>query len=255
METGNQNGKNKKVALVTGAATGIGFACAEAFAKSGYITILADINEPIKQVGKLLEEGCQAVAYRCDVSDTQAVKEMINWMVKEYGRLDAALNNAGIQTPQRPMAEITDEEFDRTVAVDLKGVWNCMRYEICQMLAQGFGAIVNTSSQGGVTGFPGQAAYIACKHAVIGLTRTAAIDYAAKGIRINAVCPGAVRTPMAEDLIRRNPSLEAELIRDIPAGRLGNPEEIANAVLWLCGPNASFVDGHALLVDGAFSIH
>ena len=153
------------------------------------------------------------------------------------------------------MAEITDDEFDRTVAVDLKGVWNCMRYEILQMLRQGGGAIVNTSSQGGVTGFPGQAAYIACKHAVIGLTRTAAIDYAAKHIRINAVCPGVIRPPMAEELMSRNPQLEAELVRDIPAGRLGKPEEIANAVLWLCGPQASFVDGHALLVDGAFSIH
>lgn len=252
METTVANGK---VALVTGSAMGIGLACAEAFAKAGYITVLADIKEPTVQATKLVEEGYQAVAYRCDVSDTQAVEKMIAWIVATYGRLDAAHNNAGIQTPQRPMAEITDEEFDRTVAVDLKGVWNCMRYEIRQMLAQGGGAIVNTSSQGGVTGFPGQAAYIACKHAVIGLTRTAAIDYAAKGIRINAVCPGAIRTPMAEELMRRNPSLKTELVRDIPAGRLGNPEEIANAVLWLCSPQASFVDGHALLVDGAFSIH
>ena len=245
----------EKVALVTGSAMGIGLACAEAFAKAGYITVLADIRKPGEQAEKLVAEGHKAVAYRCDVSDTRAVKEMIDWTVVTYGRLDAALNNAGIQTPQRPMAEITDDEFDRTVAVDLKGVWNCMRYEILQMLKQGGGAIVNTSSQGGVTGFPGQAAYIACKHAVIGLTRTAAIDYAAKNIRINAVCPGVIRTPMAEDLMRRDPSLEKELVCDIPAGRLGKPEEIANAVLWLCSPQASFVDGHALLVDGAFSIH
>lgn len=246
---------NEKVALVTGSAMGIGLACAEAFAKAGYVTVLADIREPIEQAARLVADGYKAVSYHCDVSDTQAVKEMIDWIVATYGRLDAAHNNAGIQTPQRPMAEITDEEFDRTVAVDLKGVWNCMRYEILQMLKQGGGAIVNTSSQGGVTGFPGQAAYIACKHAVIGLTRTAAIDYAAKGIRINAVCPGAIRTPMAEELIRRNPQVEADLLRDIPAGRLGKPEEIANAVLWLCSPQASFVDGHSLLVDGAFSIH
>lgn len=245
----------EKVVMITGAAAGIGLACAEAFAKAGATTILVDINKPESQARKLMDEGFKAVAYGCDVSYTQAVKEMVDWIVATYGRLDAALNNAGIQTPQRPMAEITDEEFDRTVAVDLKGVWNCMRYEIIQMLKQGGGAIVNTSSQGGVTGFPGQAAYIACKHAVIGLTRTAAIDYAAKGIRINAICPGAIRTPMAEELIRRNPNLEQELIRDIPAGRLGKPEEIANAVLWLCSPQASFVDGHALLVDGAFSIH
>lgn len=243
------------MALVTGSAMGIGLACAKAFAKAGYVTVLADIKEPVEQAARLVADGHKAVAYRCDVSDTQAVKEMVDRIVQTCGRLDAALNNAGIQTPQRPMAEITDEEFDRTVAVDLKGVWNCMRYEILQMLKQGSGTIVNTSSQGGVTGFPGQAAYIACKHAVIGLTRTAAIDYAAKGIRVNAVCQGVIRTPMAEELMRRNPALEKELVRDIPAGRLGKPEEIANAVLWLCSPQASFVDGHALLVDGAFSIH
>lgn len=244
-----------KVALVTGAATGIGLACAEAFVRAGATVVMADINEPTDQAARLVQAGYAAVPYRCDVSDTKAVEEMIGWIVATYGRLDAAHNNAGIQTPQRPMAEITDEEFDRTVAVDLKGVWNCMRYEIRQMLRQGGGAIVNTSSQGGVTGFPGQAAYIACKHAVIGLTRTAAIDYAAQGIRINAVCPGVIRTPMAEELLRRNPDLEQELVRDIPAGRMGRPDEIAHAVLWLCSDDASFVDGHALLVDGAFSIH
>lgn len=244
-----------KVALVTGAATGIGLACAETFVRAGATVVMADINEPTDQVARLVQAGYAVVPYRCDVSDTKAVEEMIGWIVATYGRLDAAHNNAGIQTPQRPMAEITDEEFDRTVAVDLKGVWNCMRYEIRQMLRQGGGAIVNTSSQGGVTGFPGQAAYIACKHAVIGLTRTAAIDYAAQGIRINAVCPGVIRTPMAEELLRRNPDLEQELVRDIPAGRMGRPDEIAHAVLWLCSDDASFVDGHALLVDGAFSIH
>lgn len=234
---------------------GIGLACAEAFAQAEAITILADIQTPDEQAQKLTEAGYKAAAYCCDVSDPQAVKEMIDWIVATYGRLDAAHNNAGIQTPQRPMAEITDDEFDRTVAVDLKGVWNCMRYEIRQMLKQGSGAIVNTSSQGGITAFPGQAAYISCKHGVIGMTRTAAMDYAAKNIRINAVCPGVILTPMAEELIRRNPELEKELVRDIPAGRLGKPEEIADAVLWLCSPQASFVHGHALLVDGGFTIH
>lgn len=245
----------KKVALVTGAAMGIGLACAEAFAKAGYITVMADLHEPKEQAEKLVTEGYEAVPYRCDVSNTQVVKEMVEWIVTTYGRLDAAHNNAGIQIPQRPMAEITDDEFDRTVAVDLKGVWNCMRYEILQMLKQGGGTIVNTSSAGGVIGFPGQAAYIACKHAVIGLTRTAALDYAAKNIRINAVCPGVIRTPMAKELIRRNPTLETELVNDTPAGRLGKPEEIANAVLWLCSPQSSFVDGHALLVDGGVTVH
>lgn len=251
METTSVSGK---VALVTGSAMGIGLACAEAFAKAGYVTVLADIKEPVEQAAKLVAEGYQAIAYRCDVSDTQAVKEMIDRIVSTYGRLDAALNNAGIQTPQRPMAEITDDEFDRTVAVDLKGVWNCMRYEILQMLKQDGGTIVNTASAGGVVGFPGQAAYIACKHAIIGLTKTAAIDYSAKGIRINAVCPGVIRTPMADELIRRNPQLEEMFTKDIPAGRLGKPEEIADAVLWLCSPQATYMNGHALIVDGGVTI-
>lgn len=164
-------------------------------------------------------------------------------------------HNAGIQTPQRPMAEITNDEFDRTVAVDLKGVWNCMQFEIEQMLKQGEGAIVNTSSQGGLTAFSGQAAYISCKHGVIGLTRTASLDYAAKNIRINAVCPGVIATPTLEELVTRNPKLGEDLVRDIPVGRLGKPSEIADAVLWLCSSKASFVHGHALVVDGGFTIH
>lgn len=244
-----------KVALVTGSAMGIGLACAEAFAHAGAMVIMADINTPDEQARKLVNAGYKAVAYTCDVSDVQVVKKMIDWIVATYGRLDAAHNNAGIQTPQRPMAEITDDEFDRTVAVDLKGVWNCMKYEIEQMLKQGEGAIVNTSSMGGVAAYPGQAAYIACKHGVIGLTRTAALDYSVKGIRINAICPGAILTPMAQELMRRNPAVEEGLIRDIPAGRLGKPEEIADAVLWLCSPAASYVMGNALLVDGGFTIH
>ena len=244
----------QKIALVTGAGMGIGLACAEAFARAGYMTVLADINEPKEQVAKIVAGGYRAVAYRIDVADTQAVNEMIAWIVSTYGRLDAAHNNAGIQTPQRPMAEITDDEFERTVAVDLKGVWNCMRYEILQMQKQGYGTIVNTSSAGGVVGFPGQAVYIACKHAILGLTKTAAIDYAAQGIRINAVCPGVIRTPMAEELIRRNPQLEEMFTKEIPAGRLGKSEEIADAVLWLCSPQASYINGHALVVDGGITI-
>ena len=152
------------------------------------------------------------------------------------------------------MHEITTEEYLNTVNVDLSGIWHFMHYEIEQMLKQGSGALINTSSQGGVTGFPGQAAYIACKHAVIGLTRTAAIDYAQKNIRINAVCPGAILTPIAKELIKRNKNVETELLRDIPMGRLGNPDEIAHAVLWLASPGASFVTGHALIADGGFTV-
>ncbi|KAA6299963.1 MAG: 4-diol dehydrogenase, partial [Candidatus Ordinivivax streblomastigis] len=208
-----------------------------------------------EQAQELVNAGYKVVAALCDVANDEAVRTMIEWIVSTYGHLDAAFNNAGVQTPQTPAAEISNEDFDRTVAVDLRGVWNCMKYEIPQMLKQGEGSIVNTSSQGGVTGFPGQAAYIACKHGVIGLTRTAALDYAQKGIRINAVCPGAIRTPMADELIRRNPAIEAEIVSSIPVGRLGKPEEIAQAVLWLCSPGASFVIGHALIVDGGFTVH
>ena len=234
-----ENMKNK-IALVTGAAQGIGLACAEAFAKAGATVVVSDINNTEEQAQKIIDAGFSAVSYKCDVSDAKAVDGMVDWIVRKFGRLDAAVNNAGIQTPQRPMAEITDEEFDKTVAVDFKGVWNSMRGEILQMLKQGGGCIVNMSSQGGVTGFAGQAAYIGCKHAVIGLTRTAAIDYASKGIRINAVCPGVILTPMAESLIRRNPGVEAKLVKDIPIGRLGRPDEIADAALWLCSSGASF---------------
>lgn len=244
-----------KVALVTGAGKGIGLATAQAFAEAGATVVLADIIEPKEQALELVNAGYKAAFFRCDVADDKAVKRLIEWTISTYGRLDAAFNNAGIQTPQTPAAEISNEDFDRTVAVDLRGVWNCMKYEIPQMLKQGEGSIVNTSSQGGVTGFPGQAAYIACKHGVIGLTRTAALDYAQQGIRINAICPGAIKTPMAEELIRRNPAIETEIVKSIPVGRLGKPEEIADAVLWLCSSGASFVIGHALIVDGGFTIH
>lgn len=243
-----------KIVLITGAAQGIGLATAQEFAKAGAVTIMADIKKPEQEAAVLTSGGYRALAIQCDVSKEQDVKNMMEEILKTYGRLDAAFNNAGIQTPQRPMAEITNDEFDHTVAVDLKGVWNCMQYEIPQMLKQGGGCIVNTSSQGGVTGFPGQAAYIACKHAVIGLTRTAAIDYADKGIRINAVCPGCILTPMAADIIKRNPAMAEEFNKMIPQGRLGQPEEIAHAVMWLCSPGASFVQGSALMVDGGFTV-
>lgn len=180
---------------------------------------------------------------------------MVEWIAGKFGRLDAALNNAGIQTPQKPMAEISDAEFDRTVAVDFKGVWNCMRCEIRQMLKQGGGSIVNTSSQGRDRRVPRAGGVHSVQARGNRLTRTAALDYSAKGIRINAVCPGVIGTPMAEEIMRRNPSAREEFVRDIPMGRLGRPGEIAEAVLWLCGPGASFVSGHALVVDGGFTIH
>jgi NAD(P)-dependent dehydrogenase (short-subunit alcohol dehydrogenase family) len=246
-----------KVALVTGAAQGMGFDTAKAFAEAGASVALVDLKEEaVRAVADSLSRaGHMVMSIACDVADDVSVAAMVKQVVEKFGRLDAAFNNAGIQTPQIPAAEMSNTDFDRTVAVNLRGIWNCMKFEIPQMLKNGGGAIVNTSSQGGVTGFPGQAAYIASKHGVIGLTRTAALDYAAKGVRINAVCPGVIRTPMCETLLGGNKELEAELVKSIPIGRMGQGEEIASAVLWLCSPGASFVIGHALVVDGGFTVH
>lgn len=242
-----------KTAFVTGAKNGIGLAAAQAFAKAGANVALIDIIDASEEAEMLKKQGFEAVFIKADVSCESDVKSAVEKTVEIYGSLDAAFNNAGVQTPQLPMAQISDKDYDITVQVDLGGVWKCMKYEIEQMMKQGGGSIINTSSQGGVTGFPGQAAYIACKHAVIGLTRTAAIDYAKENIRVNAICPGAIKTPMAEELIKRNPEIEKELLRDIPMGRLGLPEEIAQAVLWLASPASSFLTGQPIIVDGGFT--
>lgn len=247
-------GISGKTALVTGAKKGIGYAAAIMFARAGVKTAFIDIEDTTEETEKLKKEGFDALPVKCDVSNESQVKEAVEKIVFYYGCIDIAFNNAGIQTPQMPMHQITTDEYLKTINVDLSGIWHFMHYEIEYMLKQGGGVIINTSSQGGVTGFPGQAAYIACKHAVIGLTRTAAIDYAKNNIRINAVCPGAVLTPMAEELIKRNKDVETALLRDIPMGRLGNTDEIAHAVLWLASSGASFITGQALIVDGGFTV-
>ena len=245
-----------KVALVTGAASGIGLATAKAFAEAGASVVLADRDEAAVRVAanEVTARGRKAIAICCDVTDKVQVAAMIEQAVDTYGRLDAAFNNAGINCENAPLLERSDGEFDHIIDVNLRGVWNCMKAELRQMTAQGSGAIVNCSSIGGMVGSKGRSAYSASKHAVTGLTRSAALDYAAQGIRINAVCPGMIDTPMAIDVTKNyDPEIVKGMVAQAPIGRFGEPEEIAAAVLWLCSPSASYVVGHALLVDGGYT--
>jgi NAD(P)-dependent dehydrogenase (short-subunit alcohol dehydrogenase family) len=243
-----------QVALVTGAGGGIGLATASAFAQAGALVIVADNDAALLETAAdgLRSAGHQVLAFACDVTDRGQVNAMIEQAVRTYGRLDAAFNNAGINSDGAPMIETEDDDFDNIVNVNLRGVWNCMKAELRQMMAQGGGAIVNCSSIGGMRGSKGRAAYSASKFGVIGLTRASALDYAGKGIRINAVCPGIIgNTPMAKRVTKNNdPDIVKAFVAAEPIGRLGKPEEIAAAVLWLCSPAASFVVGHAMAIDG-----
>jgi len=244
-----------KVALVTGGSSGIGRASALAFAREGAKVVVADVlvdgsGETLQMVK---DRGGQAVFFKADVSKLDQVEEMVNETVETYGRLDCAFNNAGIGGGRAATAKCTEEEWDRVININLKGVWLCMKYEIQQMLKQGTGAIVNTSSVAGLVGFQGTPAYVASKHGVIGLTKAAALEYATAGIRVNAVCPGVIRTPMIDRIVAARPQMK-EVYRTMhPLGRLGEPEEIAEAAVWLCSDAASFVTGHAMVVDGGLT--
>lgn len=245
-----------KVALVTGAGSGLGLATVKAFAESGASVVLADANE--KAVRSAAEElaahGHKTLAIQCDVADDAQVQAMVERTVAKFGRLDAAYNNAGIQNVVAEAAEATREDFDRVISVNLRGVWSCMKFELRQMLRQGNGAVVNCSSIGGLVAGPKRGTYQASKHGVLGLTKSAALDYAARGIRINAVCPGIIHTSMLDGMMATQADALKAMLKDVPIGRLGRPEEIASAVLWLCSSAASFMVGHALTVDGGYTI-
>jgi NAD(P)-dependent dehydrogenase (short-subunit alcohol dehydrogenase family) len=246
-----------QVALITGAASGMGLATARAFAKAGSAVVLADINKETLDTATLTlsSAGHQAIGIACDVSNEAQVAGMIDRAVASFGRLDMAFNNAGIQVPPSDAADELAENFDRVNAINLRGVWTCMKHELRHMRTQGSGAIVNCSSLGGLVGLPSRAAYHASKHGVIGLTRSAALEYAPRGIRINAICPGTIDTPMVAEMLQKQADAMKEIMRDQPIGRLGRSDEIAAAVLWLCSPGSSFVVGHALAVDGGYTAH
>ena len=243
-----------KVALITGGSSGIGRATAQIFAREGAKVVVADVGvEGGEETVRLIQAaGGEAVFIKTDVAQAADVEAMVKKAVDTYGRLDCAFNNAGIEGVVKPTVEYGEADWDRVLAINLKGVWLCMKAELQQMLKQGSGAIVNTASVAGLVGLSGFSAYVAAKHGVNGLTKTAALEYAKAGIRVNAVCPGAIRTPMFERGVRDNPGIEEQVVAMEPIGRMAAPAEVGEAVVWLCSDAASFVTGLPMAVDGGW---
>ena len=243
-----------KVAIVTGAASGIGRESALAFARAGAKVVAADITVDggEETVRMIKDMGGEAVFVQVDVTKADEVKGMVDTAVATYGRLDYAHNNAGIEGIAGPCVACTEENWDRTININLKGVFLCCKYEIPEMLKAGGGSIVNTASVAGLVGFGGIPAYTASKHGVAGLTKTIALDYAKENVRCNAVCPGVIHTPMIDRFTGGDPAAMEAMIATEPVGRLGKPEEIADAVVYLCSDEASFITGAAIPVDGGF---
>ena len=246
-----------KVALVTGGASGIGRATALAFAREGAKTVVndVDVDGGDETVRMIEDSGGEGMFIKADVSSPGEVEALVQRTVETYGRLDCAFNNAGLEREfTNPDARYDEETFQSVIDINLKGVWICMKREIAQMLEQGSGSIVNTSSVAGLVGISGQPIYVASKHAVSGMTKSFAVEYADRGIRINAVCPGLVDTPLMGRIYASNPELKAQADSWQPIGRTAQPEEIAEAVIWLCSDNASFVVGHMMTVDGGLVV-
>jgi NAD(P)-dependent dehydrogenase (short-subunit alcohol dehydrogenase family) len=241
-----------KTVLITGGSYGIGLATAAAFVEQGARVIIADSTANPEALSRLHSQGAKVDFLPCDVSSDHEVRTLLRQIDFEYGGLDYAFNNAGVEGESGSTHLCSVSNFDRVMQVNLKGIWLCMKYTIPLMMRQGKGAIVNNASVAGLVGFAGSPAYVASKHAVVGLTKTAALDYAKVGIRVNCVCPGIVRTPMVDRYTQHDPERMQQLSDAEPVGRLGEPSEIAHAVMWLCSDGASFVTGQALAVDGGW---